>query len=89
MVSFLSRYVDWVNLMTYDFHFYTRYSPWTGLNSPLFNGPADKGYFSLLNTNWTAHHWMEKGMPRQKIVIGIPTYGHTFRYVSKLKFVFY
>jgi len=79
MVGFLFRYVDWVNLMTYDFHFFTRYSPWTGLNSPLFNAPIDKEYFSQLNTNWTAQYWMKNGMPQQKIVIGIPTYGHTFK----------
>lgn len=82
-INVMSRYVDWVNLMTYDFHFYTRYSPFTGLNSPLFNGPKDEGYFSQLNINWTSNYWVAKGMPRHKIVIGIPTYGHTFKLVNK------
>lgn len=73
------RYVNWVNIMTYDFHFFTRFSPWTGMNSPLYRNTRDKGYFSQLNSNWSIHYWEDQGMPRNMIVMGIPTYGHTFK----------
>ncbi|KAK3926113.1 Chitotriosidase-1 [Frankliniella fusca] len=82
-IDVMSRFVDWVNLMTYDFHFYTRFTPYTGLNAPLYKSQKDKGYFSQLNTNWTVHYWEDQGMPRNKIVVGVPTYGHTFKLQNK------
>lgn len=27
----LNKYVDFVNVMTYDFHFYSKFTPFTGL----------------------------------------------------------
>lgn len=59
--------------MSYDYSFYTWYYPLTGLNSPLYPpGPN----FEAINTS--AHAWFSKGMPKEKIVVGIPTYGHTY-----------
>lgn len=81
-VILFCRYVDFVNLMAYDFHSYVWYLPETGHNAPLFPNQFDKGLFSTLNTNWSANYWHELGMPRRKIQIGIPTYAHTFRYTN-------
>jgi chitinase len=78
-VPYLNQWVDFVNVMTYDYHFYTKLTPFTGLNAPLYESYTDKGYFSSLNINYSAHYWLSKGMSREKIVIGLPTYGHTFR----------
>nr|XP_015836414.1 PREDICTED: chitinase-3-like protein 2 [Tribolium castaneum] len=69
--------------VAYDYHFYTKLTPFTGLNSPLYPAMEDKGYFSTLNINFTAHYWVSKGMAREKIVIGLPAYGHTFRYIAQ------
>ncbi|KAJ1528349.1 hypothetical protein ONE63_006769 [Megalurothrips usitatus] len=78
-VNVMARYVDWVNVMTYDFHFYSSLSPFTGINAPLYKSSEDFGYFAQANTNWSLHYWEDQGMPRNKIVMGIPTYGHTFK----------
>lgn len=79
MVYFLIfRYVDYVNVMTYDYHFYVWYFPMTGFNSPLYKQADENGYFATLNTNWTVSYWESKGMPKEKIVVGLPTYGHSF-----------
>ncbi|XP_065349445.1 chitinase-3-like protein 2 [Cloeon dipterum] len=81
-VPFMAKYVDFVNLMTYDFHSYIWYLPVTGHNAPLYSNHYDKGLFTTMNTNWSANYWHELGMPRKKIQIGIPTYAHTFRLVN-------
>ncbi|XP_044260520.1 chitinase-3-like protein 2 [Tribolium madens] len=78
-VPYLNEFVDFVNVMAYDYHFYTKLTPFTGLNSPLYPSIEDKGYLSTLNINFTAFYWVSKGMAREKLVIGLPTYGHTFR----------
>lgn len=63
--------------MTYDYHFYLPYYPVTDLNAPLYSDQSSS-YLSTLNVNYSANYWISKGMPREKIVIGVPTYGHSF-----------
>lgn len=80
-VSFYS-YVDYVNLMSYDYHFYTKITPFTGINAPLYASPSETGYFALLNINASAYYWYQQGMEKRKIVVGLPTYGHSFRLIN-------
>lgn len=75
----MAKYVDFINLMSYDFHDYFWYTPFTGHNSPLFNRSVEEGYFATLNTAWSAFYWNQQGMPKSKIMVGIPTYGHTYK----------
>ncbi|KAG8179958.1 hypothetical protein JTE90_015407 [Oedothorax gibbosus] len=79
----MAKYVTFINLMTYDFHDFNWYTPFTGHNSPLFNRSAEKAYFATLNTAWVANYWFEQGMPKSKIMVGIPTYGHSYKLISK------
>ncbi|XP_076750180.1 chitinase-3-like protein 2 [Xylocopa sonorina] len=79
IVAEMAKYVDFVNLMSYDYHFYVWYYPITGLNAPLFPRSAESGYLSTLNVNFSAQYWLSKGMPREKLIIGIPTYGHSYK----------
>ncbi|XP_071439578.1 chitinase-3-like protein 2 [Hetaerina americana] len=74
----MAKVVDFVNLMSYDFRFYVWYLPMTGSNSPLFRRSEEEGLFSTLNTNWSVAYWRHLGMPASKLVVGIPTYGHSF-----------
>ncbi|XP_067121732.1 chitinase-3-like protein 2 isoform X2 [Centruroides vittatus] len=75
----IARYVDFVNLMSYDYHDYSQYLPFTGHNSPLFRRSIERGYFATLNTAWSAQYWLEKGLPRSKLLVGIPTYTHSYK----------
>ena len=75
----MAKYVDFVNLMSYDYHFYVWYYPVTGLNAPLFPRSTESGYLSTLNMNFSAQYWLSKGMPREKLIVGIPTYGHSYK----------
>lgn len=81
-VDQLNTYLDFVNIMTYDFHYYTKYTPFTGLNSPLYQHSTEQLYLATLNINYTVHMYLDKGLDRNKIVVGIPTYGHTFTLVN-------
>lgn len=75
----LMRSVDFINLMTYDYYIFHWYWPFVGHNSPLFARPLDFGLFATFNTEWSANYWNEKGAHKTKIVVGIPTYGRSFR----------
>lgn len=81
----IAKYVDFVNLMSYDYHDYTALTPFTGHNSPLFSRSVEQSYFATLNTAWSASYWVQKGMPRNKVLVGIPTYTHN--YVLAVRFL--
>ncbi|XP_063822320.1 chitinase-3-like protein 2 [Ostrinia nubilalis] len=78
----INLYTDYVNVMTYDFHYFTKYTPFTGFNSPLFARHGEQMYLASLNINYTVHMYYSKGLSLSKIVVGIPTYGHTFTLVN-------
>lgn len=75
----IAKYVDFINLMSYDYHDFSWYMPFTGHNSPLFRRSIETGYFATLNTAWSAQYWVEKGLPRSKLLVGIPTYTHSYK----------
>ncbi|KAK3088448.1 hypothetical protein FSP39_019336 [Pinctada imbricata] len=71
----ISRYLDFIAIMTYDFHG----GSWlniTGHNSPLYANPTQ--YDPTFCMSWAAEYWVQQGAPRDKLVIGLPTYGRTF-----------
>nr|CAD7464149.1 unnamed protein product [Timema tahoe] len=41
-VSKMAQYVDFINLMSYDYHFYVWYLPMTGANAPLYSQSTDQ-----------------------------------------------
>lgn len=81
-VDQINAYVDYANIMTYDFHYYTNVTPFTGYNSPLYARSTEQLFLATLNVNYTVHLYMSKGLDSRKIVVGIPTYGHSFRLVN-------
>ncbi|CAG9785354.1 unnamed protein product [Diatraea saccharalis] len=78
----LNLYTDYVNVMTYDFHSYTKYTPFTGFNSPLYPKHDEILYMATLNINYTVQMYLTKGLHKDKIVVGVPTYGHSFTLVN-------
>ncbi|KAH8386773.1 hypothetical protein KR093_002443, partial [Drosophila rubida] len=78
----INLYVDYVNLMTYDFHFYREDTPFTGLNAPLFARAQEHSIMGTFNINYTAHWWLRSGLEPHRLVIGLPTYGHSFTLVN-------
>lgn len=81
-VDQINMFCDYVNIMTYDFHTYTKFTPFTGLNSPLYAKHDEELYFGTLNINYTVQMYKNKGLDPKKIVVGIPTYGHSYTLVN-------
>ncbi|KAH8400624.1 hypothetical protein KR222_009154, partial [Zaprionus bogoriensis] len=73
-VAELSRYFDWIAVMTYDFH--GQWDKKTGHVAPLYHHPDDD--FDYFNANFSLNYWIEKGAPSRKIVMGMPLYGQSF-----------
>ncbi|XP_066559338.1 acidic mammalian chitinase [Amia ocellicauda] len=76
----ISKYLDFISVMTYDFH-----GPWenfTGHNSPLYRGSKDQGEFITYNIDFVMKYWRDLGAPVDKLLLGFPTYGRTFRLLS-------
>ncbi len=68
----VAKYVDSVNLMTYDM-----YGPGdknTGHDSPLYNNPADPKGERADSVDWSVRLYEKAGVPASKIVVGVPFY---------------
>ncbi|XP_039153668.1 chitinase-3-like protein 2 [Drosophila simulans] len=80
----LNLYADYVNLMSYDFHFYREDTPFTGLNAPLYARSQERSLMATFNINYTVQWWLKSGLEPQRLVVGLPTYGHSFTLVNPL-----
>uniref|UniRef100_A0A1I8NSV0 GH18 domain-containing protein n=1 Tax=Stomoxys calcitrans TaxID=35570 RepID=A0A1I8NSV0_STOCA len=81
-VGEINKYADYVNIMTYDYHFYTKGAPFTGLNAPLYARKNEHSILATLNINYSVNWWITNGLERKKIVIGLPAYGHSYSLVN-------
>lgn len=74
----VQRYVDTVNLMTYDY-----YEPGsesiTGNHAPLFADPADP---KAISSDKSVRAFEKAGVPAEKILLGVPFYGHVWGQVA-------
>lgn len=68
--------------MTYNYNGHWRRQ--TGHGAPLYSYPSDTSTTS--NVNFTIHYWIQRGVSRNKIVLGIPLYGHTFTLAASLNY---
>ncbi|XP_075161642.1 chitinase 2 [Haematobia irritans] len=68
----ISRYLDFLHIMCYDYH-----GSWDrkiGYNSPLTAPNGD-----VLSVQYTIDYLLKLGAPAEKIVMGVPFYGRTFK----------
>jgi len=76
-VDEIHQYLDWVNLMTYDFH-----GPWGGEQDAVTNHhaalyPPTEGD-SRLCVSEAVQYYLEQGVPAEKLVVGVPLYGRSY-----------
>jgi chitinase len=76
----MAPFLDWVNVMTYDFHSGGRRA---GFNSALYN--HDDPSNPKLNTHDAVQTILEKGVPGTKLVVGVPFYGRGWRGIESEK----
>lgn len=75
-VPMVSKYLDFINLMAYDFH--GKWEKQAGHNAPLFPPSSDSEWRKQLSVSFAAKMWTRLGTPKEKLVIGMPTYGRSF-----------
>jgi len=84
----MNKYLDLINLMTYDMH--GSWESRTGCNANLYAtdedaaygggvgaGEAVEGY--PLSVSWAVEYWMEKGASADKLTMGVGTYGRGWK----------
>ncbi|BFZ03597.1 hypothetical protein BsWGS_06636 [Bradybaena similaris] len=75
-ISRIAASVDFMSLMTYDFHGSS--DERTRHSSPLFSSPSEQNDERYLNVDWVAKYYVALGVPRHQLDIGIASYGHSF-----------
>ncbi|KAK9883780.1 hypothetical protein WA026_001972 [Henosepilachna vigintioctopunctata] len=80
----ISKYLDFINVMTYDFH--GQWERTVGHNSPLFPLESATSYQKKLTVDYSAREWVKQGAPKEKLMIGMPTYGRSFELVNVTQF---
>nr|CAD7394198.1 unnamed protein product [Timema cristinae] len=80
----ISKYLDFINVMTYDFH--GQWERQVGHNSPLFPLESTTSYQKKLTVDFSAREWVKQGAPKEKLMIGMPTYGRSFTLIDPTKF---
>ncbi|XP_034497583.1 oviduct-specific glycoprotein [Ailuropoda melanoleuca] len=77
-VRSLGRLLDFINVLSYDFH--GSWEKFTGHNSPLFSLSGDPS-----SSAHAMNYWRKLGAPPEKLLMGFPTYGRTFRLLKVSK----
>ncbi|KAJ4827139.1 hypothetical protein Tsubulata_024442 [Turnera subulata] len=70
-VGAINKYVDWVNPMCYDY-----YGPWVNITGP--NSGLNDPKSNNLSTTYGIGTWIRAGASPEKLVMGLPLYGHTW-----------
>lgn len=76
-----SRYLDRITIMAYDYHTPFDNPKITGANAPLNRDTDPKSPYSIAKT---LENYLNNGVPADKIVLGIPIFGHSYAKVSGL-----
>lgn len=76
------NHVDFINVMTYDFH--GTWESTTNFNAPLYPTAADPsgGLSSPLSADAAIQAYLGQGVPADKLVLGVPFYGRGWQGVS-------
>jgi chitinase len=76
----ISPLLDFINLMTYDLH--GSWETFTGLNAPLYPRSNEVGEQRNLNIDAAVNYWITNGASKNKLVLGMASYGRSFTLVS-------
>merc|ERR1711971_104189 len=84
-VPAVAKALDFVNLMAYDFH--GKWETQAGHNAPLHAPSSDSEWRKQLSVEFAAKMWTRLGTPKEKLVIGMPTYGRSFTLTDPRQYV--
>jgi chitinase len=81
----IAEHLDWINLMTYDFH--GGWEQMTSFNAPLYasskDAATDETIRKHFNVDSTVQAYLKAKIPPEKINIGVPFYGRGWAGVGK------
>ncbi|XP_037938102.1 mucin-5AC-like [Teleopsis dalmanni] len=79
----LNKYLDWFNVLTYDFH--SSHEPSVNHHAPLYSleEESEYNYDSELNIDYSIKYYLKAGADRDKLVLGIPTYGRSYTLINE------
>ncbi len=85
-LALIHSYLDWINLMTYDFHILAE--PVTNFNAPLYAPSDDPEPDSVIrefyNLDAAVRGYLQAGVPPDKLVVGVPFYGRGWQGVPDI-----
>jgi chitinase len=84
-VPAVSSYLDFINVMAYDFH--GKWENTVGHNAPLFAPSSDSEWRKQLSVDHASNLWVRLGAPREKLIIGMGTYGRSFTLTDPNRFI--
>src|SRR6266849_5715797 len=75
-LSKISQYLDWINLMTFDYH--GSWDTHTDIQAPLYCNPKDPSPWieKAYCIDNSVNGYLKAGVPANKINLGLPFYGH-------------
>jgi len=81
-VESLAELLDYINVMTYDYHGWFPNHTYTGHNSPLFGTPEEnadeKHPGHSFNTKASIDYWLKRGAKKSQLLVGLAAYGRGF-----------
>ncbi|MCP9258578.1 Glycosyl hydrolase, family 18 [Dirofilaria immitis] len=84
-----NKYLDFVQIMNYDFHMYSKLEPFAAFNAPLFRKSFEIGIIGKMNSDHSTKHWLKRGLWANKTIFGIPTYGRGYTLLNKYFYFIY
>uniref|UniRef100_A0A914EBC0 GH18 domain-containing protein n=2 Tax=Acrobeloides nanus TaxID=290746 RepID=A0A914EBC0_9BILA len=78
----MALYVDYINVMTYEFHNFAQQN-YTGFNSPLFGRKDDYPNETTSNIKDAVQYYVDNGMRKDQIIVGFPTFGRGWTLLSE------
>jgi chitinase len=78
----IHQYLDFINVMAYDFH--GTWEMTANFNSPLLPSKDDPARSLHLTTHEAVQAYLRGGVPRHKLVVGVPFFGHGWQGVPDI-----
>ncbi|XP_029645873.1 acidic mammalian chitinase isoform X3 [Octopus sinensis] len=75
-VPTLAKNMDYITIMSYDLHGYWDHK--AGQNAPLYAASYATGNGRQLNVEWVMDYYVSEGAPKEKLNVGLATYGRGF-----------
>ncbi|XP_054156738.1 chitinase-3-like protein 1 [Oppia nitens] len=72
----LNTLLDWANVQAYDYH--GSYDNGLEHPAPLYNNPYDPKTDSVLSINYTVSYYLDRGLSKDKMVLGLPFHGRSW-----------